>query len=198
MSEDKQYTKEELLKKLTEKEKNFCHEYVVDWNGARAARKAGYSEKSAKQIATENLSKPYLKQYIGLVKNDYELLCGISKTKQLNEYYKIAYSNIAHLHNTWIELKEFESLTDEQKECIESIESKTETKPQYNPDTGQKETVEVKFVKIKLYSKLTALERIDKLMGYNEADKLEHSGEIKGTEPNINLVVEGKKINLKE
>ncbi|MFX1515108.1 MAG: hypothetical protein ACFFC6_02285, partial [Promethearchaeota archaeon] len=29
---------------------------------------------------------------------------------------------------------EYNVLTDEQKECIESIESKTETKQQYNPD----------------------------------------------------------------
>lgn len=198
MAEDKQYTKEELLKKLTEKEKNFCHEYVVDWNGARAARNAGYSEKSCYDIGSENPRKPHIKQYIDFIKDDYEMLCGISKAKQINEYYKIAYSNIAHLHNTWIELKEFENLTDEQKECIESIESKTEEKQSYNPDLKGKETIEVKFIKIKLYSKLTALERIDKLMGYNEAERINHSGEVKGTEPNINLIVDGKKLNLKE
>lgn len=172
---DKEYTLEELKKKLTEKEKNFCHEYVVDWNGAKAARTAGYSEKSAKQIATENLSKLYIKQYIDFIKDDYEMLCGISKAKQIQEYYKIAYSNIAHLHNTWIELKDFESLTDEQKECIESIDTKTEVKQQYSSDSEKREPIEVKFIKIKLYSKLTALERIDKLMGYNEAEKLDHS-----------------------
>jgi len=33
---------------------------VIDWNGSRAARKAGYSEDTARAIASENLTKPYL------------------------------------------------------------------------------------------------------------------------------------------
>lgn len=36
----------------------FCEEYVVDYNGKQAAIRAGYSEKSAASIASENLTKP--------------------------------------------------------------------------------------------------------------------------------------------
>lgn len=43
---------------LTAKQDRFVAEYLIDGNGARAAREAGYSEKTARQIATENLSKP--------------------------------------------------------------------------------------------------------------------------------------------
>ena len=175
MIEEIKYTLEELKQKLTEKERKFCHEYVVDWNGARAARTAGYSENTCYAIASENLTKPHIKQYIEFIKEDYEFLCGISKTKQIQEYSKIAYSNIAHLHNTWIELKEFESLTDEQKEAIESIDTKIETRYEFDPESESKKPIEVKYIKIKLYSKLVALERIDKLMGYNAADKIDHT-----------------------
>lgn len=49
---------------LTEKQKRFCDYYVEDPNATQAAIKAGYSKNSAKQIATENLSKPYLLSYI--------------------------------------------------------------------------------------------------------------------------------------
>lgn len=190
MTDQKQYTLEELKNKLTEKEKNFCHEYVVDWNGGRAAREAGYSEKTCYVIANENLTKPKIKQYIDFIKNDYEMLCGISKTKQLKELHKIAYSNIAHLHNTWIELKEFENLTPEQKECIESIDPKIEQKYQYNPNTESKEPIEVKYIKIKLYSKLAAIEQINKMMGYNEAEKINHSGEIKTSKIDLSKLTE--------
>ncbi len=177
MATTKEYTLKELKKKLTEKEKNFCHEYVVDWNGARAARVAGYSEKTAKETAYENLTKPHISQYIDFIKNDYEMLCGISKTKQLNELYKIAYSTIAHLHNTWIELKEFEALTDEQKASIESIDTKTDTRLEWNKETEKRDKeVTIQYVKIKLYSKTTALDMINKMLGYNEAEK--HSHEI--------------------
>ena len=44
--------------KLTVKQELFIREYLIDGNGARSARSAGYSEKTARQIATENLSKP--------------------------------------------------------------------------------------------------------------------------------------------
>lgn len=49
---------------LTAKQQRFVDEYLIDGNGARAARSAGYSEKTARQIATENLSKPYIQAAI--------------------------------------------------------------------------------------------------------------------------------------
>lgn len=49
---------------LTTKQQRFVDEYLIDGNGARAARSAGYSENSARQIATENLSKPYIQTAI--------------------------------------------------------------------------------------------------------------------------------------
>lgn len=43
---------------LTPKQEAFCNEYMIDLNATQAAIRAGYSEDSAKQIASENLSKP--------------------------------------------------------------------------------------------------------------------------------------------
>lgn len=45
---------------LTPKQQRFVEEYLVDLNGAQAAIRAGYSPDTAKQMAHENLSKPYL------------------------------------------------------------------------------------------------------------------------------------------
>jgi phage terminase small subunit len=45
------------LKRLTEKQKRFIDFYVELGNATEAARKAGYSEKTAKQIGNENLTK---------------------------------------------------------------------------------------------------------------------------------------------
>lgn len=49
---------------MTPKQKLFCDEYLIDLNGTQAAIRAGYSEKTAKQIGVENLSKPVLRSYI--------------------------------------------------------------------------------------------------------------------------------------
>lgn len=50
--------------KLTPKQKAFADYYIELGNATEAAIKAGYSKKTAKQIGTENLSKPYIKNYI--------------------------------------------------------------------------------------------------------------------------------------
>ena len=43
---------------LTAKQSKFVDEYLIDLNGAAAARRAGYSERTANRMASENLSKP--------------------------------------------------------------------------------------------------------------------------------------------
>ena len=49
---------------LTPKQKAFADYYLECGNATEAARRAGYSEKTARQIGTENLAKPYISQYI--------------------------------------------------------------------------------------------------------------------------------------
>ena len=51
-------------KKMTEKQKRFCDEYLIDLNATQAAIRAGYSENSAKQIGQQNLTKVDIKEYI--------------------------------------------------------------------------------------------------------------------------------------
>lgn len=43
---------------LTQKQLSFINEYLVDGNGTQAAIRAGYSPKTARSIAAENLKKP--------------------------------------------------------------------------------------------------------------------------------------------
>lgn len=50
--------------KLTEKQKRFADEYIKSGNAKEAAIKAGYSQKTAKVAGYENLTKPYLRNYI--------------------------------------------------------------------------------------------------------------------------------------
>ena len=52
------------MAKLTAKQQRFCDEYLIDLNATQAAIRAGYSKKTANRIATENLSKPVIKEYI--------------------------------------------------------------------------------------------------------------------------------------
>lgn len=52
------------MKKLSIKQKAFADYYIQLGNATEAARRAGYSKKTANRIATENLSKPVIRSYI--------------------------------------------------------------------------------------------------------------------------------------
>lgn len=49
---------------LTDKQRVFIDEYLVDFNATRAAIAAGYSEKTARFIGSENLTKPNIREEI--------------------------------------------------------------------------------------------------------------------------------------
>ena len=50
--------------KLTPKQQKFADYYITTGNATESAIKAGYSKNTAKQIGAENLTKPYLQEYI--------------------------------------------------------------------------------------------------------------------------------------
>ena len=49
---------------MTKKQKRFCDEYLVDLNATQAAIRAGYSQKTARAIAAENLTKPDIQKCV--------------------------------------------------------------------------------------------------------------------------------------
>lgn len=55
---------------LTKKQKDFADYFIQTGNGTKAAELAGYSKKTAKVIASENLTKPNIKKYITEHLND--------------------------------------------------------------------------------------------------------------------------------
>jgi len=54
----------EVEVKMTTNQLRFVEEYTQDFNATQAAKRAGYSEDSCRQIGSENLSKPYIREAI--------------------------------------------------------------------------------------------------------------------------------------
>ena len=52
------------MAKLTNKQKKFIDEYLVDLNATQAAIRAGYKEKAAYRTGAENLRKPQIQEEI--------------------------------------------------------------------------------------------------------------------------------------
>jgi phage terminase small subunit len=160
---------------LNERQKIFCSEYIYDWNASRAYSIAFplpvKTNDTIRANASQLLTNPNIQAFIKEIQSDLEKQSGISRLMVLNEHKKLAFSSIAHLHNKWIELKEFETLTDSQKDCISEIDTKVLKK---NIGTNQEpEIVDVEYIKIKLYDKQKSLDAISKMLGFNEADKVE-------------------------
>jgi len=81
------------MAKLTKKQKKFCDEYLIDLNATQAAIRAGYSEKTARFIGAENLTKPNIQEYIQQRMNAREKRTEITQDMVLRELAKIAFSN---------------------------------------------------------------------------------------------------------
>lgn len=118
------------------------------------------------------LTKPNIQAYLDEIKIRLEEVAGISRLRVLQEHMKLAFSSIAHLHNTWISRKDFETLTEEQKACIAEIDTKIKTEYEYGQDSKEKEPISVEYVRIKLYDKQKALDAISKMLGYDAASEI--------------------------
>lgn len=74
---------------LTDKQKMFCKEYLIDLNATQACIRAGYSEKTANRIGTENLSKPVIKNEIDRLKAIREKKIELTAEKVLKDIERV-------------------------------------------------------------------------------------------------------------
>ena len=81
------------MPKLTEKQKRFCEEYLIDFNATQAALRAGYSPKTAYSIGDENLRKPEIQSEIQTLIQKRSERTGISADTVITELAKIAFSD---------------------------------------------------------------------------------------------------------
>jgi phage terminase small subunit len=78
--------------KLTQKQKRFCEQYLVDNNATQAAKRAGYSKKTASSIGSENRKKPKIQRYISQLKKARNLRTQVTADRVLQELAKIGFA----------------------------------------------------------------------------------------------------------
>ena len=111
--------------KLTAKQRRFVEEYLICNNGKEAAIKAGYSEKTAKQIAAENLTKPYLKQIIEIAQQDRAQQKGITADRVAEELGKLAFFKPTDALNPDGTLKDINELPEDVQHAIVGFDVET-------------------------------------------------------------------------
>jgi phage terminase small subunit len=145
---------------VTPKQTLFVEHYIANgFNGEQAAIKAGYSAKTARSTAHENLTKPYIAAAVEkAVRAKLRNIDRLS-VKWLDEVCRLAFSDIrqvATFDEHGVAFKADSELTDDAARAIETVES-TVTKPK----TGEV----IVNRKIRLHSKASALAMLGKYLG---------------------------------
>lgn len=157
--------------KLTIKQEKFCNKYLECGNASEAYRYAydcsKMSDNSVWCNASQLLADTKVAQRLEYLKSHLAEASGITALQIIREHQKIAFSDATRIRNGWMSLKEFESLTDDEKACIRSVETK-----QTKRTTPMGDEVIDEQVKITCYDKQKALDSIVSMLGYNAPEKI--------------------------
>lgn len=159
-------------KKLTPKQAAFVREYLVDLNATQAAIRAGYSRRTARAIAAENLTKPYIAEAVQEAKAGRAERTEITADMVLKELARIGFADVRDLFEWDEESTTFvpsANLTSDQAAAVASVKSET---TRFTTPSGEVET-KIKL-ELKTHDKLGALREIGKHLGI--AEKHEHTG----------------------
>ena len=83
---------------LTAKQQRFVEEYLIDLNATQAAIRAGYSEKTARQVAAENLAKPNIAAEVDRLLAERSKRTGIDAAWLLKRLAEEAEADIADIY----------------------------------------------------------------------------------------------------
>lgn len=147
---------------LNEKQKQFAREYLVDRNGTQAAIRAGYSAKTAPQIATRLLKNVHVAAHIekatAKVANKMEL----SVERTLQEVARLAFFDPRKLYREDGSQKPSHELDDDTAAAVAAID--------YGPEGGRK---------VRVWDKNQALDKAMKYLGLFEKDNMQQRDDIK-------------------
>mgnify|MGYP001282556983 FL=1 len=163
---------------MTQKQKRFCEEYLVDLNATQAAIRAGYSPDTAYSIGAENLKKPEIRARIDKAMAERSKRTGVNAERVLRELAKIAFVNAPDV----IDLDKavvLDSATPDDTAAISGVKVKRSI-----TDSG--ETIERE---IKLADKIKALELLGKHLGMF-TDKMELSGKVETGSDKLDAILQ--------
>lgn len=154
------------MAKITEKQKRFADEYLVDLNATQAAIRAGYSPKTAEATASRLLRNVKVADYLQERRSALQERTDITQERVIAEFAKIGFASITD----YIEYKTLLRKTGENKDgapeydwamsVIAKDSNEVDGSPIQEVSVGRDGTF-----KFKMYSKLDALEKIGRILG---------------------------------
>ena len=157
---------------LAPKRAAFVREYLIDLNASAAARRAGYSARTANRAGHELLSNPDIAAAVQEAQEERAQSTGVTAERVVNELAKLAFANLgdyfqmASGEDPYIDLS---NVTRDQLAALTEIQV-----DDYTDGRGE-DARDVRRVKIKMADKKAALELLGKHLGMF-TDRVEHSG----------------------
>ncbi len=139
---------------MTPKQRRFVEEYLMDLNATQAAIRAGYAAKWANTTGSRLLKRPEIRRAVGEAVRAQDDQLGASAERILKEYARIAFASVGeflHWGPEVVTLKDKILLSQDQQAAVaEIVQSQTRTG---------------KTVRLKLYDKQAALDRLVRYLG---------------------------------
>jgi len=155
---------ESIDESLTDRQKLFCMYYTGECllNGTKAAEKAGYEPKNARNYACYLLNNPNISKQIELCKKDLGMRIGVTAEMIANEYKRIAFANIKDYIDESNHIVSVKTLEDGKAAPIASIK-KTVTEF----ESGSKTVLE-----LKMHDKINGLDKLARMTGHDGVTKV--------------------------
>lgn len=163
-----------MARKLTDKQKKFVEEYLIDLNATQACIRAGYSVKTANEQGAQNLAKLSIQEAISRAMAERSKRTGINQDRIVQELARIAFVKITDVVDPDGEINT--NASDDDLACIESY--KVEDSDSVNGSSSKRE--------VKLASKIKALELLGKHVGmWNDKIQVDVSIPVFGGEDDL-------------
>lgn len=149
---------------LTEKQKRFCEEYLIDFNQGAAYVRAGYAVKNAntaRSAASRLLTNVNIQTYLQEVRSRAAQKTGITPERVLEEISRVALSNITQVcefDNEDVTLNRSKNLPDDVTAAIQSV-SISEVMTEAGPN---------KKKSVKMHDKMKALVALSDFFGFRD------------------------------
>lgn len=145
----------ELISNMDDREVTFCYEWIIDHNGARSAKAAGYSKRSAHVQGSRLLNRDNVIKLIDHLKAERVERLKFTADQIVMEIAKVAFNSIEEYMEFTdgnVSLIDMENMTDNALRSIKKV------KMTQNANLG-------KVLEVEVYDKLKALELLGKHVG---------------------------------
>ncbi len=140
--------------RLTPKQLKFVQEYLIDLNATQAALRAGYSQRTAQRIGSENLSKPLVAEAIAQAQAERAKRTEVKADRVLLELARIAYARITDVVDSGPDGLTLKQSSDVPDDAAAAVAELRETRGR----SGRN-------LRVRMHDKLRAIELLGKHLG---------------------------------